>query len=120
MVRPEIAGVEFPSTMGKGGGGQITVHWQQERLAGDGTVYKFGEQWIEWDWEVLEPEEFDWLMTKYEASPTTFKLWEDDTRRNLLTFTSGSMLEPKYESTYGNVYYANVHVEFRALAPLRS
>jgi hypothetical protein len=120
MIVPLIAGIVFPYSMGVGGGGKITPHWQEQRISGSGIAFHVGEQWLEWDWEILELAEYDWLMARYAADPVTFQLWDDDTRRNLLTFTSGAMTEPRAGGTYGNVCYANVHVEFHALMPLRS
>lgn len=118
MAAPSIGGTSIPTSFGYRGGGKITPHWQEDKLAADGSIYRAGEQWLEWDWPALTIAEYDWLVTQYEALPSSFELYEDDTRATAATFTSGGMKKPTSGGTFGNAYYRDVHVEFRALMPL--
>jgi len=117
MAAPSIGGVAFGSTMGVKGGGRITPHWQDERVAADGSIYRAGEQWLEWDWPALLVSDYDYLVTRYEALPSTFELFDDDTRGTAVSFTSGGMKKPTSGGTFGGKYYRDVHVEFRSLMP---
>lgn len=114
---PTIGGQPFNATMGRLGGGRITPHWQEDRLAADGTLYRAGEQWLEWDWNALSSTDWQWLLTQYAAGPSGFVLFTDDDRSANATFTSGGMAKPTNGGTFGN-YYRDVHVEFRALMPI--
>jgi hypothetical protein len=117
MTAPNIGGTGFPATMKTNGGGRITPHWQEDRVAADGTLYRAGEQWLEWDWEALSTSDYNFLLTRYAALPSTFVLFTDDDRLTNATFTAGAMLKPQNGGTYRNGY-VKVHVEFHALMPI--
>ena len=117
MTPPSIDSVPFNASMGKAGGGKVTPHYREQHLAGDGTSYWAGECWLEWDWEALLIADYNFLMARHLAGPTTFVLPADDTRATFYTFTSGAMFRPQNKGTFGNNYYQGVHVEFHALAP---
>ena len=114
---PSIATVPFNASMGRMGGGRITPHWQEERLAADGSVFRTGEQWLEWNWEALNATDYNWLLARYAALPAAFVLFTDDDRLTNATFTSGGMLKPTNGGTYQHGY-VKVHVEFRMLMPI--
>lgn len=114
---PSIATVAFPATMKTNGGGRIMPHWQEDRVAADGTVYRVGEQWLEWTWEALSTSDYTWLLTQYAALPAAFVLFTDDDRGTNATFTSGAMLKPQNGGTYKNGY-VKVAVQFRVLMPI--
>lgn len=117
MAAPSIGGVAFPATMKTNGGGRITPHWQEDRVAADGTVYRAGEQWLEWDWEALTTSDYTWLLTQYAALPAAFVLFTDDDRGTNATFTSGAMLKPVNGGTYKSGY-VKVRVVFHSLMPI--
>jgi hypothetical protein len=117
MAAPTIGGTGFPATMKTNGGGRIIPHWQEDRVAADGTLYRAGEQWLEWTWEALTVSDYTFLLTRYAAAPTAFVLFTDDDRATNATFTSGVMLKPQNGGTYKNGY-VKVTVQFRALMPI--
>ena len=117
VTPPTINTVPFNATMGPNGGGRIIPHWQDDRVAADGTVYRAGEQWLEWEWEALSATDYAWLVTQYEASPAAFVLFKDDDRAVNATFTSGAMFRPTNGGTYRHGF-VKVHVEFHSLMPI--
>ena len=121
MASPNIGGTVLGPFFDRAHcGGLYRFHRQEERISGDGTAYRCGEQWAEWDWATLSIADFNTLRTRWQAAPSGFGLWSDDEKATAVSFTSGVMLEPKHGARVGSEYFADVHVEFHQLAPLQT
>lgn len=115
---PNIGGTAFNATMGYHGGGFVTPHWRIQKTAADGTSYFSGECWMEWEWDALTGTDYQWLLTKYLTTPTTFELPTDDTKAAFYTFTAGAMYRPTCGRAVGPAVMSKIHVEFHALSPV--
>lgn len=99
--------------------GKYDFQKQKLRQALAGAPFASGIQRVIWVFPAMSVADYDWWVDRYEAGgPTSFVLWEDDTRRTEVAFTTGYLLRP----TYGGItrgHYTDVRIEITSLMPLQ-
>ena len=98
--------------------GKYDFQKQKLRQAAAGAIYASGVQRVIWVFPYMSTTDYDWWVARYEdGGPTIFKLYEDDTRRVELTFSSGNLLRPTYGGITKNAY-TDVTIAITNLMPV--
>lgn len=117
MTTPSVGGSVVPSTCSNTG--HYRFHRQEKRISGSGAQFGVGYQRATWEFAALGSTDWQWWRTQYNrGSAMPFELWEDDTRKVQISFTSGRLLEPDYERISGGKY-VGVKIEIIALTPIQ-
>ena len=123
MTAPTIGGSAVPTTLasnGVYGGGQYKFLRQEERQAADGSLYYAGLQSAEWTWVGMGSVEYDWWRTQWQrGTAMPCELWQDDTRRAAVSFSSARLLRPEHKYIEAGLY-REVTIKLTHLLPLVS
>lgn len=117
MTAPSIGGSAVPGDIADRGVYRFLR--QQVRQNGAGAAVQFGEQAATWEFVGMGSTDWDWWMTQWRrGTAMAFELWEDDTRRTSISFSSGYLSRPEYDHIEAKLYMG-VKVEIHALMPLQ-
>ena len=123
MTAPSVGGSAVPSSLASGGefgGGRYRFHKQPQRQAGAGNIYGYGDQYAEWTWVRMGTTEYEWWKTQYaRGTAMAFELWEDDTRRTTISFTTGILHRPEHRDVEAG-RYVDAKITISYLLPIQS